>query len=593
MMSGREGSGTSDQAASPPVLSEAAVLEQLERIASSADLRVSERGRNFLRYVIEETLAGRAERIKAYSIAIEVFGRDETFDPQSDPVVRIEAGRLRRALEYYYLAAGRDDPIMIDIPKGGYVPTFAVRTVERTPLPDAGTKGAGRKARRARSTYLVSGLSALMVLLAAILIWRGENGDLVTNGGGKRELPEEPVLVVAPFVGLGEGTTAELYAARLTEEVTAQLARFHELTVLGRETTAALSPIANQQRLQADMDVDFLVEGSIRTSENQLRVTARLIDVSNGAIAWVHSYDEDLRSANLIKIESDIAGQMATAIAQPYGIIFRPKSETPGQSPPEDMSAYRCTLEFYAYRRNLSPEKHRSVRDCLERAIARFPDYATAWAMLSHIHIDEARFEFNRREDQGSALERGLSAAERAVALDPRSARALQAKMLALFYAKREEEALALGERALALNPNDTELLGEFGTRVAQSGDWKRGLGLIRQARERNPGYAGYYSSLMAACAYMMGETELALEYLQQADPETWIYYYAFAALTYAEAGMTAEAEAARERFTELRPDFFANLEAELLKRNFKPDDRARITEGAMRAGFLPSDPSN
>ena len=110
----------------PPSADE--VREQLERVIASPEFSASERDRKFLRYVVEETLAGRADRIKGYSIGTEVFGRDASFDAQSDPVVRIEAGRLRRALERYYLMDGRADPIRIDIPKGAYVPTFTRRT---------------------------------------------------------------------------------------------------------------------------------------------------------------------------------------------------------------------------------------------------------------------------------------------------------------------------------------------------------------------------------------------------------------------------------------------------------------------------------
>ena len=73
---------------------------------------------------MEETLAGRAGRIKAYSVAISVLDRDDTFDPQTDPMVRIEASQLRRRLERYYLTQGVNDPVIIDLPKGGYVPVF-------------------------------------------------------------------------------------------------------------------------------------------------------------------------------------------------------------------------------------------------------------------------------------------------------------------------------------------------------------------------------------------------------------------------------------------------------------------------------------
>ncbi|TJV15109.1 MAG: hypothetical protein E5Y16_33245, partial [Mesorhizobium sp.] len=101
---------------------------QLARILNSADFDATGRERRFLSHVVEETLAGRGDRIKAYSIAVEVFGRDMSFDPQTDPIVRIEAGHLRRGLERYYLTAGQDDPILITIAKGGYVPTFSVRS---------------------------------------------------------------------------------------------------------------------------------------------------------------------------------------------------------------------------------------------------------------------------------------------------------------------------------------------------------------------------------------------------------------------------------------------------------------------------------
>lgn len=103
------------------------ILAQLDRIIASPEFCVPERNRSFLRYVVVEAVAGRAASLKAYCIAIEVFARAETFDAQNDPVVRIEAARLRRALERYYLVAGRDDEILIDIPKGAYRPTFTVR----------------------------------------------------------------------------------------------------------------------------------------------------------------------------------------------------------------------------------------------------------------------------------------------------------------------------------------------------------------------------------------------------------------------------------------------------------------------------------
>ena len=134
----------------------ASVREALERILASPGFDASARNRRLLEYLVEETLAGRADRLKGLTIAIDVFGRDAaTFDPQPDPVVRIEAAKLRRRLERYYLTAGQEDPIRIDIPKGTYVPTFEERD---GPLPDLSpSSAAGERTAAMRSRDWSSG----------------------------------------------------------------------------------------------------------------------------------------------------------------------------------------------------------------------------------------------------------------------------------------------------------------------------------------------------------------------------------------------------------------------------------------------------
>jgi hypothetical protein len=102
-----------------------AIWASLEAILAWSDLRLSERNRRFLAFVVSETVAGHAERIKAYTIGVDVFGRDESFDPATDPIVRIEATRIRSALSAYYDGPGMEEPVQISIPPGSYVPAFA------------------------------------------------------------------------------------------------------------------------------------------------------------------------------------------------------------------------------------------------------------------------------------------------------------------------------------------------------------------------------------------------------------------------------------------------------------------------------------
>ncbi len=113
--------------AGPQDISEADIRRQIERILQSRGLESSPRLQEFLEYIVDEYLAGRAGRIKGVTIAQAVYGADASFDPESNSIVRVEAGRLRRRLEQYYLAKGVSDPIIIEIPKGGYAPTFRRR----------------------------------------------------------------------------------------------------------------------------------------------------------------------------------------------------------------------------------------------------------------------------------------------------------------------------------------------------------------------------------------------------------------------------------------------------------------------------------
>jgi GAF domain-containing protein len=113
------------------------IREQLGRIIRDAAFRHSLRLTRFLTFVVEETVAGQGNRLKAYTVAVEALGRKTDFDPQSDSIVRVEAGRLRGALARYYAGSGRNDPLVIDVPRGSYVPTFRWRDVQTATSPAA------------------------------------------------------------------------------------------------------------------------------------------------------------------------------------------------------------------------------------------------------------------------------------------------------------------------------------------------------------------------------------------------------------------------------------------------------------------------
>ncbi|TCU32641.1 adenylate cyclase [Rhizobium azibense] len=557
------------------------IRSQLDLIIASPEFPRVGRSAAFLIYVTEETLAGRAKRIKGYTIAVDVFKRNEGFK-QDDPVVRIEAGRLRRLLERYYLVAGQNDPIRIDIPKGGYAPSFVWNDkVDDVALPDV-TTPLPRRLRFRLPQLMPFGIGAgamfgvgivAMSLFAHLL--PGRSNALLSAGG--------PTLVVAPFADLGDGPQAELYSVGLTEELLTVLPRFKEVHVFGREASKSLSPGVPASQVRRELGARFLLAGGVRVSANRVRVTARLVDTGTDRILWSDTYDDDTHVRDLFSIQSDVASKVATAVAQPYGIMAQVDAANP---PPGDVGAYTCTLGFYAYRAQLTVDQHSNVRNCLERAVERYPSFSTAWAMLSIIYLDEERFRFNARSGTPTPVERSLSAARRAVRLDAGNTRALQSLMTALFFNQKVAEAFKVGEQALKTNPNDTELLGDFGTRVAQSGQWERGAALLDRALELNPGGGGYYHGMRAFAAYMLHDKRTALIEISQADLQKFPLYHAVAAVIYADADMMDDARREARRFHEMRPDFIPNIVAELKSRNFQPADRARLIADIRKAGL-------
>ncbi|HEV7336281.1 MAG TPA: adenylate cyclase [Bosea sp. (in: a-proteobacteria)] len=567
------------------------IRAQLDRILASAEFSVPARVRQFLIYVVNETLAGRADRIKAYSVAVEVFGRDSNFDIQNDPVVRIEAGRLRRALERYYLLVGNSAPVVIEIPKGAYVPCFHWRQEHGDDAQPAGPPrvdqhGSDTAALIGRSSpWLVGSLLALAMLAAGYLAWLVTPPQPVTTARAP-SVPEGPSLTVKPFANLSGQPEVNYYAAGLSEELLAQLARFKELTLRARETPEGPSADATARETPRLPGSRYVLEGGIRLSDGKLRVSARVLDGENAVVLWAGTYDADPRDKPIVEIETTIAANVATAVAQPYGVIFtNPPLVRPGKlglaSLPQD-----CSYRFYHYRTVIDATEHAQARECLEQLTERYPQHATSWAMLSYLYLDEERFKLNRRAGQPTPMVRARAAAERATRLAPENVRALQALMTVLYFSGEAAEALRIGAQARALNPNDTELLGEFGAWLAQSGNWGRGAGLIEEAMAKNPGHSSYYTGLLALAAYMQGEDARAVDLIKRANLQRFSIYHFVAALIFARCGMGHEAAQARAEFLKLRPGFFADFDGELDRRNFNARDRAILVRGAIQAGF-------
>jgi TolB-like protein len=290
---------------------------QLRRILSSSDFCMPGRIRAFLCFIVEESLSGRADRIKAYPIALEVFGRGTDFDAMNDPVVRIEAGRLRRGLERYYFLQGKLDPVLIDMPKGGYAPRFCYRGSEsdlsREMKPEA-ERSSQLSPRAAlinwhKSLWLQSCFAMVAVSVLVILsLLLGRTVPI------PEKVASRPSIIIKAFETLPRSSDASAVSAGLFDELLAVLSSNGGLAIFrgeiaqsaSAETVAEIHPPPKR----------FILDGAIREANDKLKIWSRLIDGHTREIVWSSVYEADLMIGTAFDHEAKIAAKIATSVTR-------------------------------------------------------------------------------------------------------------------------------------------------------------------------------------------------------------------------------------------------------------------------------------
>lgn len=510
-----------ERAAPASAVPSSEVAAALVKVLGSDGLKVSDRCKRFLSHVVNETLAGRGSRIKAYTIAVEVFERGIDFDPTNDPIVRIEAGRLRRALETYYLTAGADEPVRIEIPRGSYVPHFGYRSP--APVPKAADQGgpepaiflprsiAGRLGPATRPRSLAALLCAL-----ALLTFGWWLGAPRLQGAPRVDAEQPvsqalgPVVRVLPFHPLSSDPEDRLLGRALSGELVTSLRRFDRLRIFQAERSPGESiypPLA-----VGDAVPDFTIDGNIARDGQRIRATVRLVSTQSGEVFASQVYDRVLTAASLLDLEAEMAANMASRLAEPSGIVHRISASMFRTNAPDSLFIYRCIYRAHEYRRlfggkDLYPE----VRACLAESVEREPGYADAWAMLAFVQLEGARYGFAPPDRRPQEFEASLVSAERAYELNPRNVVALQSLSAAVFFRGEFERAEKLLRIALELNPNLPETHAQLGWRMVVRSRGAEGMAYMRRAIELSVMPPRWYYMVTSLDAYFRGDFEEAL----------------------------------------------------------------------------------
>jgi tetratricopeptide (TPR) repeat protein len=245
---------------------------------------------------------------------------------------------------------------------------------------------------------------------------------------------------------------------------------------------------------------------------------------------------------------------VSASLASNYGVIAEAGLTEAQRRPPTSLAAYDCVLRYYDYQRSFDPQRHATVRDCLERAVELEPEYAGAWAVLANVYAQEYRQRFNPRPQLYDPLARSLDAARRAVEIEPRNPTAQLMLANALFDRRDLVGFKAAGERAIALNPNDPDILAHFGTRLTYMGEWVHGVPLVTKAIALNPEFPEWYRDALIYHCYQTGDYQRALAELQRREVVRF-WRLLFKAMTLGELGRSEEAQPAIDAAMALKPD--------------------------------------
>ena len=524
----------------------AVIRDQLSTVLTSVLFAHTERLSRFLKFVVDETLDGRADRLNQHAIAQDVFDRDETFDPTIDAIVRVEAGRLRSKLLEYYDELGGDDPIRIDLPKRSYAATFRQAS------------GSDDKSSTADAEF--------------------GNKDFSHDELASIAQLNDPTIAVLPFVNLSPDPEQEYFADGVTEDLITDLSRLPGIAVISRHSTFTYKDtVVTVQKVCEELGANLVLEGSVRKVGGKVRITAQLIDGISGQHLWAQRYDRDLE--NIFEIQDEVNQKIVNACSLKLSEGERQERKRRGT---EVIDAYDYVLRGMKETQANTMEGSARARYCFESALELDPNYAAAFARLALNYI--FRWIQNWSNSKENSLDKGLEFALKAVAIDGQLAMAHAALSWAYLWHSEHDKAIAEGRLATDLDPDDVLAIERLALAMIFSGDVEQSLPLIEKARRLNPNFT--YDFVHGVAMFIMSNYSEAIEDTRRSFDlsPNFIPAGLYLAASHALSGNQSEAEAVVAKIRQNNPSY--ELSKGFLTQFKNPEDRERFIRSLRQAGL-------
>ena len=485
------------------------INDQVDKISKSSILKNSPVLCQFLHFVVDETLEGNGERIKEYTIGTQVLGRKPDFDPQLDAIVRIHAGRLRRALNEFYSGEGKGDSMRITIPKGGYAPDFTHN---------------GH--------------------------YENEPQAIPTTATGKSR---KPVVAVMPFRNITNDLARDSFCQELGEFASTELARFQELSLLSYSSCAnAASKTKDICEMGSLLAAEYILTGSIFIDHQNLRTLLQLSRGDSGKQLWSNTFERKVTATNLFEIQEEIIKLITGSIGGYYGVIYRDAIETSRNSTSEDKEIYSVIFWYDEFIKKLDKDTFEKACELLENTVKKDPEYALAWAILSELYSMGIVMGFKRIDAQ---KETSFIFANKAVKLDPLCQHAHQALARACFLTRNKNGIVSASEQCFAINPRATSFCARIGVFLIYAGEYERGASILKESLKSNPYFQWVSSLALSLYHYHRNEFQEAKEWAEKTDMPQIPWVHLLRAASLAQLGRMEEAKMEIEMLLVLKPD--------------------------------------
>jgi adenylate cyclase len=352
--------------------------------------------------------------------------------------------------------------------------------------------------------------TALTVHYLSRPILSTQDSALMTATPQVLPLPDKPSIIVLPFVNFSGDPGQDYFSDGLTDVLTGHLSKISSLFVIDRNSAFTYKgKAANVHDVGREMGVRYVLEGSVQKADWRVRITAQLIDATTGYHLWAEQYDRPLH--DLFALQDEIVQKIVTTLRlqltlEEQGYIVRKHTD--------NLEAYDTFLRGMESYNRFTKETNTQARQLFQTALALDPQYAEVDAWLAQTYWLEWAWHWSA---DPQALERALTLAQQALALDD-SLPIAHTRLSSVYGLQQQyDQAVAEGERAIALDPNNADSYAHQAEALNVVGRPEDALRMIAQAMRLNPRYPPWYSFELGVAYHMTGRNTEAIAALKEA----------------------------------------------------------------------------